>query len=192
MLIRWTCAYSLEPRDYHWTCLNRLKLFESSNCRELTNYVEFSKGGTASIPTFFFRPFPVFFSRWRVGFCWWFVGLTFPQICLLMQNWYALWVSLVCEELFFVFQQYSCFSLRFIGIEKFFWLSRISYASVINIKSMNNVADTPWTFPKRILAFSAPDYKSRISKKGWNFFFFLSKNFTKKGTVVKSILYLVQ
>ena len=37
MLTLWICSYALEPRDYHSTCQNQLKLFESSNCRDSTN-----------------------------------------------------------------------------------------------------------------------------------------------------------
>ena len=85
----------------------------------------------------------------------------------------------VCEHSFFLFQQNSCFSLPFIAIEKFFSPTRITYASVSDIKSMNSNADTPWTFPKRLLGFISPDYRSRISKKGWDFFFLL-KNFSSR------------
>ena len=70
--------------------------------------------------------------------------------------------GLVCEQLFFLFQQNSCFSLSSIGIEKFFALTRITCARVSDIKSMHSVADTPWIFPKRLLAFFSPDYRSRI------------------------------
>ena len=86
--------------------------------------------------------------------------------------------ELVCEQLFFLFQQNSCFSFSFIDIEKFFALTRITYASVSDIESMNSVAHTSWTFPKRLLALLFPDHRSRISKK---FFLFLEKIFfTKK------------
>ena len=100
--------------------------------------------------------------------------------------------ELVCEHLFFLFQQNSCFSPSFIATENFFSPTRITYASVSDIKNMNSTADTPWTFPKLLLAFISPDYRSRISKKGWNFFFFLKKTFhQEKGTVAKSFFNLV-
>ena len=94
--------------------------------------------------------------------------------------------ELVYEQLFFPFQQKSCFSLLFIGIEKFFALTRIVYASVSDIKSKNINAVTPWTFPKRLLAFISPDYRSRISKKGWNFLFSCKKHFFTKKELLKS------
>ena len=94
--------------------------------------------------------------------------------------------ELVCEQLFFLFQQNSCFSLSLIGLENFFALTRITYASVSDIKSMNSIADTPWTFPKRLLSFISPVYRSRISKKAWNFFPEKKIFFTKKEPVAKS------
>ena len=97
--------------------------------------------------------------------------------------------ELVCEQLFFLFQQNSCFSLSFIGIEKLFAITRITYASASDIKSMNSVADTLWTFPKRLLPFLSTDYRSQTSKNGWNFFLFLEKYFRhEKGTVAKPFL----
>ena len=94
--------------------------------------------------------------------------------------------ELVCEQLFFLFQQKSCFSLLFIGIEKFFALTRIAYDSVSDIKSKNSNAVTPWTFPKRLLAFISPDYRSRISKQGWNFLFSCKKHFFTKKELLQS------
>ena len=95
--------------------------------------------------------------------------------------------ELVCEQLFSLFQQNSCVSLRFIGIEKLFALTCIAYASARDIKSMNSNADTLWTFSKRLLAFNSPDYRSRISKKGWNFFFFLKKFSSRERNCCKVI-----
>ena len=89
--------------------------------------------------------------------------------------------QLVCERLFFLFQQNSCFSLSFIDIEIYSTLARIPYSSVSDIKNKNSISDTPWTVTKYPLAFISPDYRSRISKKGWNLLFFLKKKFfTKK------------
>ena len=89
--------------------------------------------------------------------------------------------ELLCEQLFFLFQQNSCFSLSFIDSEKIFALTHITYASVNDVKSKNSVADTPCIFPKILLTFVSPDYRSRNGKKGWNFFFSLKKIFfTKK------------
>ena len=94
--------------------------------------------------------------------------------------------ELVCEHLFF-FQQNSCFSLSFIGNENFFASTRITYANVSK-KSMNSFAHNPWTFPKHLLAFISPDYRSRISKKCLDFSFFLNKNFFTKKELLQSFL----
>ena len=51
--------------------------------------------------------------------------------------------ELVCEQLFFLFQQESCLSLISIGIEKFFALTRIAFANVSDIKSKSSNAVTP-------------------------------------------------
>ena len=110
-----------------------------------------------SFPTVLFRLFPVFFTRnesvspnrlWAPLFlklvCYCKIG----RLC-----------ELICDQLFFLFQQNSCFSLSFIGIEKLFALTRITYANLSDMKSMNSVADTPWSFPKHLLAFLSPDHR---------------------------------
>ena len=82
---------------------------------------------------------------------------------------------IVWEHLFFLFQQKSCFQLSFIGTDIIFARTRITSAIVSDIKSMHSIADTTWIFPKRFLAFIFPDYRSRNSRKGCNFFFFPEK-----------------
>ena len=58
---------------------------------------------------------------------------------------------------------------------------------------MNSVADTPWTFPKRLLPFLSTDYRSQTSKNELNFFLFLEKYFRhEKGTVAKPFLGLAE
>ena len=109
---------------------------------------------------------------------------TCPQTCLLLQNWYVLWVSL--WTIVFSLSAKILLFFTFIGIEKFFALTRIVYASVSDIKSKNINAVTPWTFPKRLLAFISPDYRSRFSKKGWNFLFSCKKHFFTKKELLKS------
>ena len=97
--------------------------------------------------------------------------------------------ELLFEQMFFLFQQKSCFSLTFIGIENTFAPTSITLATASDIKSINSFADTPWIFTKPLLAFTSPDYRSRISKKGWNFLFFVEKNFLhERRTVAKTFL----
>ena len=100
-LIFWIFACALEPWDYHQPRHNQLKLFESSNCRDLTYKVEFFKGATASFPTLFCVRFQFLSPGNEVCFFWWFVGSTIPQICFLLPNWYASWVSLWALAFFF-------------------------------------------------------------------------------------------
>ena len=140
----------------------------------------------------FFRPFPVFFSPGNGS-------VSVDDLCARLFLKFVCYckkctlVELVCEQLFFLFQQNSCFSSTFIGIEKLFALTRITYASASDIKSMNSVADTPWTFPKRLLPFLSMDYRSQTSKNGLNFFLFLEKYFRhEKGTVAKPFLGLAE
>ena len=151
----------------------------------------FQKGATASFRTFLFFRFQYFSPRNElvsVDGLWAPLFLKFVCYCKV-----GALCELVCEQLFFHFQQNSCFSLSFIGIEKLLALTRITYASVSDIERKKIDPDTPWTFPKRLLSSFSPDYRSRISKKGWNFYFFLKKIFfTKKRTVAKSILDLVE
>ena len=70
----------------------------------------------------------------------------------------------------------------------FFPTTRLTYASVSDFKSMLSIAHIPWTFPKRLLAFISPHYRRPISKKGWNFFFLLNKNSSRKRDCCKIIL----
>ena len=53
------------------------------------------------------------------SFCWWFVGPNDPQIYLLLQNWYALWVSL-WTFVFFFYSKNSAFHYLSLAI-LFFW-----------------------------------------------------------------------
>ena len=69
--------------------------------------------------------------------------------------------ELVCEQMFFFIQQNFYFSLFLIGIEKFFAPTRIIFASVSDIKSINSIANNLWILPQRLLAFISPNY-SRV------------------------------
>ena len=91
--------------------------------------------------------------------------------------------DLVCKHLFFPFQRKICFSLYFIGIENFFAPTCETSASVSDTKSTNSKADTPWIFPKRLLLFVFPDYRSRISKKNATFSFSWKTFVHENGTV---------
>ena len=81
----------------------------------------------------------------EVRFCWRFVGPNVLQFSLLLQNRYALWVSL--WTIVFLSPQNSCFSLSGVGLGIFFALTGITYASISDIKSMKSIADTPLLFP---------------------------------------------
>ena len=117
----------------------------------------------------------------EVSFCWWIVGPNSPQIFRLLPKWYALQFSLWAFVSKNLIQQKSCFSISFIGIENIFAPTRITSAGVIEIKSMNSIADTPRIFPtKRLPACKSPDYRCRHSRKSWNFFFLEKTIFTKK------------
>ena len=115
-----------------------------------------------------------------VSFRWWFVGPNVPQFCLLLKPG-SIW-ELVCEsvQLLPLVQRNSCFSLSFKRIENFFSPTRVTYPSVSHVKSSNSIAHISWNFPKRLLAFISPDYRSRVSKKGWNFFFSVKKKIVRK------------
>ena len=91
--------------------------------------------------------------------------------------------ELVCQHLFFLFQQKSCCSLSFLGIQNLFAPTRITSASVSDTQRINSITDLPWIFPKRLLAFISQYYTSRISKKSRNFLH-------EKKTVAKSFLNL--
>ena len=139
----------------------------------------FSKGATASFPTFFSS---VSSSYHLVKKSFSVDGFSDPMfykfVCFCRNGTLC---ELVCEHLFFLFPQKSCSSVSFIVIENIFAPTRILSASVIDIKFMNSIADTPWIFLKRPPAFISPDYRSRISQKNWNFFFLLKKfSLTKK------------
>ena len=138
-----------------------------------------------SLVSYFFVSFQFLSPGKEVSFCWWFVGPIFPQTCWLLLNWYALWGSL-WASVFLFFQQKSWFSLSFIGIESLFAPTRKTSASVCDIESMNSFADTRWIFPKPLLAFIYPDYRSWISKKGWNFFYFRKKIFLRKKELLRN------
>ena len=98
--------------------------------------------------------------------------------------------ELVSEYLIFVLQTNACFSSFFIGIENIFAPAHITFANIIEIKSMNSIADTACIFFKHMPAFIYPDNRSPISKKGWIFSIpFRSCFFQEKGIVAKLILY---
>ena len=98
--------------------------------------------------------------------------------------------ELVCEHLFFLSQQSSCFSISFIGIESFFSLTRITYPSVSDIKSIKSSADNPWTFPKRLLPLISFITEVKRQEK-LKLFLFPQKSFLhEKRTVAKSFFLL--
>ena len=134
----------------------------------------------------------IFFVRFQflspgneVSFCWWFVVSQYSSNSFAISKNGTL-CELVCEHLFFLFEQNSCFSLSSIAIEKFFSSTRITCASVSDVRSMNSFADTPCTFPKHLLAFISPNYRSRISKEGWIFLFILKKIFLLKKQLLQN------
>ena len=114
-------------------------------------------------------------------------GLWFPMFLKFV--WYCkigTFCELVCEHLFFLFQKKPCFSLSFFSIQNLFAPTRITYASVTDIKSMKIFDETPWTFSKRLLAFISPVYRSRNSQKSWNFLFLFDKKIITKKELLQS------
>ena len=93
--------------------------------------------------------------------------------------------ELVCEQLFFLFQQNCCFSLSFIGIENFFALLLKTDASVSDIKSRNSIADTPWTFPNVFWHSFLPITEVKSAREAETFSFSWKKYSSRKRNCCK-------
>ena len=135
----------------------------------------------------FFVRFQVLSPSYDISFCWWFVGRIVPEICLLLQNWNALWVKLRA----FVSSFWAKFRLFLIfhWHRTFFAPTGINCASVSDIKSMNSLWKLHGPSPNVLWHSFVWITEDELARKLTLFLFLWKKIYSrKKETVAKSFL----